>query len=84
MKITNSIAKTAKLKTIAVANVAVDAVFAVSALTSDLQRSQSLRKQQGRKDTYMADDRKEGMRSASGKAIYSDKCLMEQSRTVAN
>ena len=53
MKIANSTAKTAELKTMAVAKVAVDAVFAVAALTSDLHTSQSLRKpKKGRTHTW--------------------------------
>lgn len=70
MKITNSIAKTTELKTMAVTNVAVDAVFAVEALTPDLQTSQSMRKQQGRAETYMADGRKEGRTIGCGVGIY--------------
>ena len=52
MKIANSTAKTAELKTMAVTKVAVEADFAVAALTSDLQTSQSLRKQEGRIRTW--------------------------------
>jgi hypothetical protein len=61
VKIANSIAKIAVLKTMAVTKVAVDAVFAVAPLTSDLQTSQWLRKAKGMKNTYMADGRKEGL-----------------------
>ena len=61
MKIANSIAKTAELKTMAVTKVEVDAVCAVAALTPDLQTSQSLRKRTREEQyTYMADGRKEG------------------------
>ena len=73
MKITNSTAKTAVLKTMAVTKVAVDAVFA--ALMSDLQTSQSLRNPKERKETYMVDGREEGQLNAERvyiKAIYFD------------
>ena len=73
MKITNSTAKTAVLKTMAVTKVAVDAVFA--ALMSDLQTSQSLRNPKERKETYMVDGREEGHLNAERvyiKAIYFD------------
>lgn len=75
VKITNSTAKIAELKTMAVTKVAVDAVFA-AVLMSDLQTSQSSRKPKGRKDTYMADGRKEELLNAEQvlyiKAIYFD------------
>ena len=51
VKIANSIAKTAELKTMAVTKVEVDAVCAVAALTPDLQTSQSLRKRTRRSKT---------------------------------
>lgn len=73
VKITNSTAKTAVLKTMAVTKVAVDAVFA--ALMSDLQTSQSLRNPKERKETYMVDGREEGQLNAERvyiKAIYFD------------
>lgn len=69
MKIANSIAKTAELKTIAVTKVEVDADCAVAASTPDLQSSQSMRKQQGKKDTYMTDGRKEGKTIECGVGI---------------
>ena len=61
MKIISSIAKTAVLKTIAVTNVAVVAVFAESELTPDLQTSESLRKEKGKRRTWQMAGRKEGL-----------------------
>ena len=59
VKIANSIAKIAELKTIAVTKVAVDAVWAAAALTSDLQTSQPMRHhKRGKTPTW--DGRKEG------------------------
>jgi hypothetical protein len=69
VKITSSIAKTAVLKTIAVTNVAVVAVFAALELTPDLETSQLLRKQKGKTRTWRTAGKKEGV-VLTGEWVY--------------
>ena len=73
MKIANSIAKTAELKTMAVTKVEVDAVCAVVALTPDLTVELVFKKKnKGRKKTrtWRMAGKKEGVIECGGVGIY--------------